>query len=194
MQRQSAKPDVISCNAAISACEKGAQPERTLKLLREMQQRSLEPNVISYNAAISACQKGPQPEQALQLLRAMQQQSVEPDVISYNALFSAGEKGARPEQALGLLCKMEWQSVEPPVFSYTVAFSTCEITQFAAARRWPHILLVLVQMVPQDWEGFFSSWCFHRLIQQAHPGHRPQVGSGISCRCPSPPSPTRRCL
>ena len=84
MRRQSVEPNVISYGVAISACEKGAQPEQGLELLREMQRQSVEPDVISYNAAMSACEKGARPEQALELRRERQRQSVEPGVISYN--------------------------------------------------------------------------------------------------------------
>ena len=178
--RLSVEPDVISF-ADCSAPE----PEQALQLLREMQRQSVKPDVISYNAAISACEKGAQPEQAVQLLRAMQQQSVEPDVIRCSASISACEKRARPEQALRLLREMERQSVEPHVISYNDAFSACEMTQVAASRRCPTFFWSWCRWCRQDWESFFSSWCFHRLIQQPHPGHRPQVGSGISCRCPS---------
>ena len=37
MLQQSVEPDVISYNAAVSACEKSVQPEQALELLREMQ-------------------------------------------------------------------------------------------------------------------------------------------------------------
>ncbi len=50
MQRQSVEPEVISYDAAMCACEKGARPE-----LRGMQLQGVEPDVISCNAAISAC-------------------------------------------------------------------------------------------------------------------------------------------
>ena len=60
-------PDVITYNAAISACGKGQQPQRALHLLAHMEVHGLVPNVITINAAISACEKGQQPEQALQL-------------------------------------------------------------------------------------------------------------------------------
>ena len=60
MQDAGVTRDVISYNAAISACEKGGQWQQALSLLSEMQDAGVTRNVISYNAAISACEKGGQ--------------------------------------------------------------------------------------------------------------------------------------
>ena len=60
MQRKCQEPDMITYSAAISACEKGKQPDKALELLEDMQWSGLEPAVITYNAAISACEKGEQ--------------------------------------------------------------------------------------------------------------------------------------
>jgi pentatricopeptide repeat domain-containing protein 1 len=81
MKTQGLQPDVISYNAAISACEKGLQWEKALHFLSEMRTQGLQPDVISYNAAISACEKGLQWEKALQLLSEMKTQGHQPDVI-----------------------------------------------------------------------------------------------------------------
>ena len=61
-------PDVITFNAAISACEKGSQTNKAFSLLVGMRRQALSPDVISFNAAISACEKGSQPLKALSLL------------------------------------------------------------------------------------------------------------------------------
>ena len=65
-------PNVITYSGVISACEKGKQPERALKLFEAMQRQGVVPNVITYNAVISACEKGKQPERALEVFQAMQ--------------------------------------------------------------------------------------------------------------------------
>ena len=69
MQLRGLVPDVITYSAAISACEKGQQPQHALQLLQEMQYKGIVPNVISYSEAISACEWGQQPQQALHLLQ-----------------------------------------------------------------------------------------------------------------------------
>ena len=51
-ERYGVKPNVITYNAAISACEKGRQWERALELLRDMEGKGVEPDVITYNAVI----------------------------------------------------------------------------------------------------------------------------------------------
>ena len=47
MMHQSLTPNVVSCNAAISACEKGKQWEGALGLLQDLVHRLLTPDVVS---------------------------------------------------------------------------------------------------------------------------------------------------
>ena len=58
MPDQRLEPDVLTHNASISACEKGAQLEEALRLFHTMEGRYLEPNVVTHNAAISAWENG----------------------------------------------------------------------------------------------------------------------------------------
>ena len=60
MRKIGVLPDVITYNAAISACEKGEQWQQVLRILAEMRSVSVLPDVITYNAAISACEKSEQ--------------------------------------------------------------------------------------------------------------------------------------
>ena len=54
MKSRGLEPDVITMNAAISACEKGGQWAKALELLESMKSRGLEPNVITMSATIEA--------------------------------------------------------------------------------------------------------------------------------------------
>jgi pentatricopeptide repeat protein len=57
MAVQQLVPDVISCNALISCCEKGLQWQKALHFFSSMSLQSVKPDVVSYNAVLSACQK-----------------------------------------------------------------------------------------------------------------------------------------
>ena len=81
---------------AISACEKGKQPDKALELLEGMQ-KGLEPGTITRSAAISACEMGKQLDRALELLAGMRRKGLEPDIITYTAAISACEKGKQPD-------------------------------------------------------------------------------------------------
>ena len=78
------RPHVMSCNASISACDKGVEWKAALALLLEMAVRGLQPNVISCNASISACEKGMEWSIALELLHEMPEKGLQPDVIIFN--------------------------------------------------------------------------------------------------------------
>ena len=57
-QPRKSPPNVISFNAAISACEKQRRWQVALFLLSEMASDRVVPDQISFNASISACEKG----------------------------------------------------------------------------------------------------------------------------------------
>ena len=60
MRQRDLTPNVITYNAATSACQKGGQWQRAFELLERMPQRALTPNLTSYTAATSACEKSGQ--------------------------------------------------------------------------------------------------------------------------------------
>ena len=65
MCRAGVTVDMISCNAAISACKKGGQWQQALSLLDDMHKASVTVDVISFNTAIPAFKKGGKWQQAL---------------------------------------------------------------------------------------------------------------------------------
>ena len=58
MQLQGVVPDVFTCNALISTCQKGEQPEHASEIFEAMQLQCVAPNVITCAALISICAKG----------------------------------------------------------------------------------------------------------------------------------------
>merc|ERR1712136_595237 len=75
------RPNVISCSAAITACEKSGQWERALCLFQEMLRQGLQPDIVSYSVTISACEKGGQWEHTLELLHEMRQCGMQQRVL-----------------------------------------------------------------------------------------------------------------
>ena len=58
MARSSIQIDTITCNAAVSACEKGGERAHALDILGNMARSSIAMATITCNAAVSACEKG----------------------------------------------------------------------------------------------------------------------------------------
>ena len=58
MQRKGLEPGLITYSTAISACEKGKQPDKALKLLEDMLRKGLKPDMITQSAATTVCEKG----------------------------------------------------------------------------------------------------------------------------------------
>eukprot|EP00747_Dinoflagellata_sp_TGD_P122231 gnl/TRDRNA2_/TRDRNA2_173576_c1_seq18.p2 gnl/TRDRNA2_/TRDRNA2_173576_c1~~gnl/TRDRNA2_/TRDRNA2_173576_c1_seq18.p2 ORF type:complete len:121 (-),score=35.12 gnl/TRDRNA2_/TRDRNA2_173576_c1_seq18:568-930(-) len=108
MEHAGLKPNVVTYSAAISACEKGQQPEKALELLHQMQERKLVPDVVAYSAAISSCERGTKPEKALELVREMQHRQLVPEVITYSAAIGACQEW---RHALDLMTEMKQQAL-----------------------------------------------------------------------------------
>ena len=77
IQRRGQVPDMITYSAAISAFEKGKQPDNALSPCGHAV-NGLEPAMVTHCAAISACEKGKQPDKALELLQDMHWSGQEP--------------------------------------------------------------------------------------------------------------------
>ena len=66
----------ITCNADVSACEKGREWPRTLDVLGVMARSSIKIDTITCNAAVSACEKGGERARALDILGNMERSSI----------------------------------------------------------------------------------------------------------------------
>ncbi|CAE8660460.1 unnamed protein product [Polarella glacialis] len=91
-------PDRVTCNAAISACEKGGQWQLATSLLEQMPRF---PDEISFNSAITACQKYGPWSIALSFLQQMPEVGLTPNEMSYNAVVGAFLRSE--DLAMGLL-------------------------------------------------------------------------------------------
>eukprot|EP00415_Alexandrium_ostenfeldii_P003675 UN3675 len=90
-----AQPNVISCSAVISACEKGRKWRVALAMLFSMLGLRIEPNLVSWNAATSACEPGSQWRSAIGLLHSMAWLRIHLDVGSCSVSASACEKAGQ---------------------------------------------------------------------------------------------------
>ena len=74
--------DITTCNAAISACEKGRGKEGCIGILRQRGNGEDRHSTITCSAAVSACEKGGMWEEALALLSSMATERIDMDAIT----------------------------------------------------------------------------------------------------------------
>ena len=89
-------PNLYHYNAVMSACQKAAAWESSLKVLEVMQLHGPMPDVVSYNITLSSCEKAEQWQWAVWLLHTMPLLKVKPDSISLSTAMSSCEAFGRP--------------------------------------------------------------------------------------------------
>lgn len=109
--------EVVSCNAALSACGQCSETTAAMKLFRSMQKEQFHPNQVSYNAAIFACSQGFWQE-AVQLLGEMKAAELAPDLTTYNSATNACGRANELFTALKLLKEAEGSQQTPDVLSF----------------------------------------------------------------------------
>eukprot|EP00435_Cladocopium_sp_Y103_P026574 s1204_g6.t1 len=109
--------EVLSCNAALSACGQCSETTAAMKLFRSMQKEQFHPNQVSYNAAIFACSQGYWQE-AVQLLGEMKAAELAPDLTTYNSATGACGRANELSTALKLLKEAECSQQTPDVLSF----------------------------------------------------------------------------
>lgn len=127
----------ISCNAAVTCCEKSSMWSFAVYLLHSFRRKTkqthesltsstslrLGPDIITISAAISACEKGGQWSMALILLSA--DFVFGRNEISFNAAISATEKTRQWERSQSLLDKILQTSLRPTEITYNAVISAC---------------------------------------------------------------------
>ena len=107
-------PNVISHNAAISACEKGGQWQHAMSLFEAIIEADRD--VISYSATMNACQRGGQWQQALLLMEEMTRATIDAGVICYCAAMSACGRASQLQLVLTLMEEISKQALVQILF------------------------------------------------------------------------------
>lgn len=128
----------ISCNAAITCCEKSSTWNFALDLLHSFgkhQRKSSDaeaaaqgPDTVTVSAAISACEKGGQWTLALLLLHSVRFFEQKPNEISFNAAISASEKFSKWQRSASLLHAL-LEILRPTAITYNAVISACHRAQ-----------------------------------------------------------------
>ena len=130
----------ISCNAAITCCEKSSTWNFALDLLHSLRKKHRRkssnaeaalaqgPDTVTVSAAISACEKGGQWTLALLLLHSVKFFEQKPNEISFNAAISASEKFSKWQRSASLLQAL-LQILRPTAITYNAVISACHRAQ-----------------------------------------------------------------
>jgi pentatricopeptide repeat protein len=103
--------NVVSYNAALSACKAAARWEEALELLARMERDGPPPDIVSYSTAAAACQKAKRWEPALELLERLNASSTgaggrnvirppAPNAFTYTSAVVALSEAGKWEEAL----------------------------------------------------------------------------------------------
>ncbi|CAJ1438352.1 unnamed protein product [Effrenium voratum] len=89
LEERQLRADIISCSAAVTACERAARWKPALALLSSLEEREIQGDVIIYAATISACGRPEQWQLSIALLEEAQRKEIQPNVIAYGSAISA---------------------------------------------------------------------------------------------------------
>ena len=150
---QSLQPNLVSFNAAISACEAAGEWQVALCLLACITVSSHKADLLTYNSLISALGRGEQWQLALLFLHGfLPQAGLTPDVFSFTAAISAMEKAANGDQALALLaCAKRILPEGPNMVLYSAVISACE-----KSKQWPEALALLFEAREEALQNIFG--------------------------------------
>eukprot|EP00434_Breviolum_minutum_P033271 symbB.v1.2.029442.t1/scaffold3221.1/size60844/1 len=128
------EPNVITCNAVISCCEKGLQWTAALIMLDTM----TSPDVVTYTAAMSCFEKSQQWSTALDLFQHVNLeafngslletaagrrglQRIRANVFTYNSVICACGKGSQWQLALHFFAQMDLVRLPPDSLQWQLA-------------------------------------------------------------------------
>eukprot|EP00913_Durusdinium_trenchii_P000129 g117.t1 len=127
--------NTVTCNAALSSCEKAGERKMALFLLQSMTRQSVQADEITYNAAISACERTDRWDLALHLLAEMQSNSLPPSDTSLTAAISACKTPGEWERALRLMAGLGMQQAPSTISTNALLFCLAHASQ-SCMERW----------------------------------------------------------
>eukprot|EP00434_Breviolum_minutum_P038823 symbB.v1.2.034452.t1/scaffold4448.1/size41344/2 len=147
-------PNLVSCNAAITACALGIQWEKALLLLFEWQNlgkpRGRPRDVISFSAAITACQRLSKWQQAIHLLRtSLPDFKIAPDTLCFYGVLSSCANAQKWQAARDFLQEMVLKRLDDHI-SHAAVNLACQ-----QAGRWQ---IVLESMFTIEMAGDVVAW------------------------------------
>ena len=102
MLRQGIKPNFVTYSALTSACEKGQDLIKAVRLFEDVRRQGIKPTFVTYSTLTSTCEKGQDLIQALRLFENVLRQGITPTIVTYSALMSVCDKGVS-EDPQGLI-------------------------------------------------------------------------------------------
>eukprot|EP00928_Gymnodinium_smaydae_P005356 TRINITY_DN1182_c0_g1_i10.p1 TRINITY_DN1182_c0_g1~~TRINITY_DN1182_c0_g1_i10.p1 ORF type:complete len:343 (+),score=89.41 TRINITY_DN1182_c0_g1_i10:125-1153(+) len=117
----------VPLKTALRSCERAAQWQRAVELLRLSFAEETSQDLRCYAIAISACSKAVQWRAAAALLPQLQAHGLQPSTAVCNALATACERSMRWADALALLQRMEADlGAAPDLITFSACISACE--------------------------------------------------------------------
>ena len=145
--------NVITFNAAISACEKSGEVKIALASLRELQMLHFQADLISYSASIGACDRTSSWRKALNLFFEAKSSQIEIGIVGCASAINACEKVAQWHQALYL---MESSLPFTTLSVMNASISACEKGQ-ASNEKNPNCLRYIGDDILPNHTGIITS-------------------------------------
>ena len=107
LQHERLEPDLVTCNAAITAVER--RYDKATEIFDQAMLRSLQPNEITCNALLTSCAIGHSWQAALKLYAWMLSSALETNIISFDMALSSCCAGGQLKLALNVLDSVQQQ-------------------------------------------------------------------------------------
>ncbi|CAE8716259.1 unnamed protein product, partial [Polarella glacialis] len=165
LRQHGLRPDLVTVNSLIAACETSRQWSWALHLLREelCGRRGLRADLVGYNAAAGACalafrlsgKRSLQPatdhaagwQWAVWIQASMRSEGLFPDLVTSNTLLSAYGRAAAWPQAVEVLRGLPRARLSPDTISCSAALAACAAgSEETRARPWRAMLQLLHAM------------------------------------------------